>query len=310
MRIYRWPWVVFALIALPFAMENDVEGIARAAISTAIAADLVLVLYLDRGWLRVLNVASIALTCTALALCLSNYDSDNKTKSVISYVDNTTVALLVASRVVSVSTRLYKVSESRAPTVIRVFAYTLTMGMVQILAIVHLHELAKLLHVPYTMHETTTKPCVVSNSTNTTGGYIFNESPFVPTCPTRVWEHIRMNALFASQIYVMYTITTDIWDHTDLSEHRSIYIISSLALLECVTLSAAVSIQFDTIAGAELLTWAVTVPALIAIVTYIVRMAICHNTSSTAHLLGKEYTRPDCHTTTSWPLLRHVKLKL
>jgi len=292
MRLERWAWVLFAIVAIPLAVNSDMTGIVHVALPLALIADTILVLWRHTPLAAAAGAVSNALAAAALVLCLTG----DKLEPFVRRVDGTTVALLISSRGLNLAATLYRISHSPEATVIRTYAYTLLMFIVQLLVIVHLHELSKLLDRYKTVWATTREVChLPSNSTSK--GFIFSESPFVSTCPTRLWKHVRMNLLFSSQLYVLYTITTDLW--ADQDKHYSIYMMGGLATLECVAISAAVGLQFDVIEGCETLELGVAVLLLVAVMAYVVRQLV--HRRFTPRIVGQP-----CHR----PPLKSVKLRL
>lgn len=294
MRLERWAWVLFAVVAIPLAVNSDMPGIVHVALPLALVADTGLVMLRHEPLAAAAGVVSNLLAAAALVLCLTGDDVE----PLVRRVDSTTVALLIFSRGVNLVGMLYRTSHSTEATVIRTFAYALLMFIVQVLLIVHVHELAKLLD-SYTSVAATTRAVCKLPTNSTSKGFIFSESPFITTCPTRVWEHARMNMLFASQMYVLYTITTDLWVDHDKYKHYSIYLLGGLATLECLALSAAVGLQFDVIEGCDTIGWGVGILLLVAVVAYVVRQ-IVHR-----HLQPQQVADRRCR-----PPLKTLKLKL
>jgi len=266
--------MLFAIVAVPLAIGSDLEGIVHIAVPVALVADTLISLRTRSG-----PVAGVFVGCNLLVVIAAVRVIRDEVVPYIRRVDGTVIALLLSSRTLAFIVTLYLISLSRHATVVRTYAYCTFMYIVQILGIMHVRELVSLLDT-YTVDETTRTLCVVPDTNST--GILFADSPFVATCPTRVWEHIRINVLFASQLYVLYTLTTDLhYDITTDREHRSMaYAISFLAVIECTAVCAAAAIQFDIIAGCHELSWGIGALVLLAALSYMVRRLYCGNSQS------------------------------
>jgi len=302
MRLGRWPWVLFAVIAVPLAARNDLEGILYAAVPLAIVVDSVLAVCCRSRTVACLFIVSNAIAGAAVV----RLAVDEDVSPLIRGVDGTTVALLISSRTLAFLCTLRVISKSRHATVVRTYAYSTLMYIIQVLMVLHLRELVRMLDT-YSIDETTRIPCVAP-STNTSG-FIFPEDPDYRTCPTRVWEHARVNLIFASQVYVLYTLSTDLeYDLEDAASgdgRSGVYVLGGLAILEATALCAAVAIQFDVIAGCSTLSWGVGILLIVSALTHAVRrLAHTRGTAAMTAAAGKfGFRAPTCS-------LRHVKLKL
>ena len=293
--------MLFAVIAIPLATRSDLEGILYVAVPLAIVADSLLAVYHHSRGVACMFIVSNAVAMAAVTR-LTTY---NVASPLIRGVDSTTVALLIFSRTLAFLCTFYVISKSRDATVVRTYAYSAFMFMVQLLALLHLYELAALLD-RYTIDETTRVPCVAP-ATNSTG-FIFPEAPYFKTCPTSVWEHVRVNMLFASQLYVLYTLTTDLQYDLGCAAHgdtrSGTYVLGGLAVLETVTLCTAVVIQFDVIDGCSTLSWGVGGLLLASALTHTVRRLACIRPVA-ENIIGR------CNSLRSPARsLQHVKLKL
>jgi len=250
---------------------DDLEGIVQIALPLAIAANTLSLFKQDYPYpvIGVYVVSNILIVC---AVVRALYDVD--VTPFIRRADDANLALVISSRTLVFVCTTYMISTSRHLTVVRTYAYCTLMYIAQLLAIMHVRELVSLLGT-YSVDETTRVKCVVPESSPT--GFIFDDTPFVDTCPTRVWEHARINILFASQLYVLYTLTTDI-DY-DLAIERggrnAAYAIGILAVIECTAVGVATCAQFDVIAGCHQLSWGVGGMLLTAAVAYGVRRLYC-----------------------------------
>jgi len=301
MRLGRWPWVLFAVIAVPLATRNDLEGILYVAVPLAIVTDSMLAVHRHSRAVACTYIVSNAVAMAAVVQLAANDD----VSPLIRGVDGTTVALLISSRTLAFLCTFYVISRSHHSTAVRTFAYCTFMYVVQVLAVLHLRELTRVLDL-YSVDETTRVPCV--EPTTNSSGFIFPEQPYFKTCPTRVWEHARVNLLFASQLYVLYTLTTDLnydFEITTSEAGRSdVYVLGGLAVLETFALCVAVSMQFDVIAGCNTLSWDVGFLLIVSALTHAVRRLACMRREPDT-LMGRYHSlRAPVQS------LRHVKLKL
>ena len=262
MRIGRWPWVLFVILAVPLAVAGDPKGVVSVALPLAIIADVYVCV--KRYGARVTSVYAASNALVVVAIVRSLISS---AEPFVSRFDRTAVALLISSRTLAWLCTMFVITRSPHASVIRTYGYCTLMYTAQLLAIMHVRELATLLST-YTLAETTRAPCLLPNSSRITG-FLFADSPFVSTCPTRVWEHIRINSLFASQLYVLYTLTTDLNYHHLTG--TAAYVVGTLALIECTALGIAVGVQFDIIDSCYQLSWGVGLLLLSSAVAYTVR---------------------------------------
>lgn len=267
MHILRWPWIASAFIGL--GLINSNLALSKIAICTLSVAALIDFFYIVERFRRsksrkvtALFLCNLILNCIAAGLCL-RWSNEHPLKR----FDSQIVIILLVGRAFSFVGQILVAVRIRTHLIIRALAYFVGMLIVQILSIVHLNELKKLLNVYSSMYETTHTKCELPDPATETGGFIFSESPFVSTCPTRLWEQIRYNLLFASQIFVLYSITTSIWECNDDK-----FVVNSVAVVvECLLLSASVSMQFDKIPGSEELSFSSLVLLYIALAIYIAR---------------------------------------
>lgn len=279
MYISRRPWLAFGFVAVPLAYMQDLEGVVVLGLGIAALFDFYLTVRIEDILLKCLYIISWAVAVVAVVLvCDSINLKDNifsKKDDILGKVDSTTIALLCTARAISLVASLLQTTRRRSPKIIRLLAYTLLIYLVQFQVIIHVNELAKLYRYYDNMHITTVKNCT---STSDTTGFVFNTSPFDIQCPTRVWKHIRVNMIFATQVYVLFTLSTDVW-HNNGHMPKHMYQTVALAIVECIAVSAAASIQFDQIEGSEKLSLASTVLLLVAFCAYLARSVV----STTPH---------------------------
>ena len=328
MRVKRWTWIGFAFAACIVSLSGAhsplelMLAVAAGVCLFDISSSIMDYDNSDTYYPRLLLVLRAVCNVSALYACYRLFTKDNKHQSIVANYDDVVFAAVIVSRVFALFYALSRIGGQKIKhyTVVRTIFYVLLMLVVQVMAAIHASELAKLIrpggnHTYASLHSTTTKKCELPAVNATNKGFLFSNSPFVASCPTRVWQHIRDNLLFASQVYVLYTITTDV----GMSNDKSIYKVlrTVLAVIECVSLSAAAAIQFDTIEGSETLRVSVAVPIIIATVAYSVRQSqdsLIKNISTTFHkayasktacLAAQEKTYRFMYTP-----LKDVKLKL
>jgi hypothetical protein len=264
--------VLFVVISVPLAAKSDIEGILYVALPLAALADMLVSYYSRTPRVSALFIlANLMGVIAAIRPMLLGSRSH-----IIAFADDTFLSLLLTSRSLSFGTTMLLVSRSSNATVIRTYMYTVLMFVAQVLAVLQLEELAGLVHVYDSVGATTRAPCA-GNSTSV-AGYVFPDKPFTASCPTQYWEEVRTNFLFASQLYVLYTLTTDLPydfsnDNTESARWR-VYVLGSLAVIECVALSTAVAVQFDAIPGCDQLSWGVGAMLLVAALIHVLRRAI------------------------------------
>ena len=269
MRLGRWPWALFAVISVPLAANSDVEGILYVAVPLAAVAD-----GLASCRSRSRRVFAVFILANAMAVLVAIRPMLLASRPhIVAFADNTFLSVFITSRTLSFVTTMLLVSRSSDATVIRTYVYIVLMFGVQVLAALQLEELRTLVSVYHSVDATTRAPCV--NNTSSATGYIFPDQPFSVSCPTQYWEEVRTNFLFASQLYALYTLTTDLpYDflHTNTEYGRSrVYVLGSLAVIECIAVCAAVAVQFDALEGCAQISWGVGALVLIAVVVHVLR---------------------------------------
>ncbi len=310
MRLSRWPCALFTVITVPLAVNGDIEGILYVAVPIAVLADIKMSFSS-----RSRHVQTAYLLANGLALLVAIRPLLLATRShILLFADDTFLYVSIASRTLSFVTTMLLVSKSSDATVIRTYIYVILMFITQVMAVLQLGELSDLVRVYNSVDATTRALCVEDSSSVT--GFIFPDKPFSTTCPTRYWEEVRTNFLFVSQLYALYTLTTDLpYDflHTNTEYGRSrVYVLGSLAVIECTAVCVAVAVQFDTIEGCAQLSWGVGTLVLVAAVVHVLRRVVGSMRDESAC---------ECHVkmprrlnTTIWDahklLLKNVKLKL
>jgi hypothetical protein len=310
MRLGRWPWALFAVVSVPLAAKSDIEGILYVALPLAALAD-VSVPYRCRTR-RVLAAFILANALGVIAAIRPMIQAGRS--HIIAFADDTFLGFVLTSRTLSFITTMLLVSRSSDATVIRTYVYVVLMFVAQVLAVLQLEELGGLVRVYGSVDATTRAPCA-GNSTSV-AGYVFPDKPFTASCPTQYWEEVRTNFLFASQLYALYTLTTDLpydfsHDNTEYARSR-VYVLGSLAVVECIAACAAVAVQFDTIAGCAQLSWGVGALVLVAVVGHVLRRAtgsLQHHSPCEDLLRGRREARGAVVGAGNL-FLRNVKLKL
>ena len=275
----RWPWAIF-LIGMPFLMANDsVEdgGIALVLICILLSWVEHLLEHLpykvNPGLSRKLCVQyAVDVTAgvlAAYATIATNFELDK-------VEEEHTIALFIAVTLLAAS-RLYTLSHEHSSTVFRAFAYVVGMGISGVLAVLHLQELVYLTSdtdgPQYSVANTTTMKCIQPK--NHSKGFLFDATGYSDTCPTRVWEHVRLNVLFACQLYVLITLTTGLQQDKAGAASTDSYWCGVLAILECIALSIAAAIQFDVIADCNQVGYGVASLVCVSQTLYIIRLFRC-----------------------------------
>lgn len=321
MKINRFTWVAFAFVGLVTALwptRVKLEVLLYTVYALAVIDLVVGISKVEEQ--RSATILRVLCNLLAVCACIRTLHWNTAESNLVARFDSVTLALVVLCRVFGCLYALSRAVASNAfrHTVVRTITYILIMLVVQLLAAIHVQELSKLLNgthatanatITYSsLYETTRADCIASNSNSTEKGFIFSESPFTPTCPTRLWKHIRNNILFASQVYVLYTITTDIAIRSQ-GTHAVLRIV--LAAIECTALSAAAALQFDVIAGCEALDLSVAVPLFVALVAYLVRLTPDEYINAISKLSSSDANDNHLAVPALRPLrLKDVKLKL
>ena len=245
----HWPWILFFVVSVPFAVYGELDGIVYWVVPAAVVLDLSLV----EGLPHPRHSYQI------IAACLTIYATTEWPGNVADVPSSTITVLLVAVSMYFVNA-LIVLWSWRVATVLRAYVYTIGMFVSRLLAILHLRQLKHLAGI-MSIAETTTRPCVLPG--NHTDGYLFAAKGYHDTCPTAVWDDVRLNSIFATQLYVLYTLTTGLRrDYIACKPYG--YIPGVLAVIECVMLSAAASVQFDLIPDCHTLQWGVGILLLVA----------------------------------------------
>lgn len=148
---------------------------------------------------------------------------------------------------------------------VRTLVYTATTAIAAAVGMLYARELVRLMEEDstLTLHLTTVR----RNCTDVTAsGFLFDDTPFSPQCPTRLWEHIRINLMLGVQLYVTYTLTTSMQDSIKVSNNK--YTVGVLSVTECLLWTLASALQFDTIEDCHELTTSTVVCLTLA--------SICH----------------------------------
>lgn len=121
-----------------------------------------------------------------------------------------------------------------------------------------------------------------------TEGIIFNVNTNYSMCPDRLWKIMRINLLFATQVYTLYMLTTATHvnlvhtdngtvtssankDEDETNKSRP-FVIGLAAIVECVALTAAVATHFDVIRDCHIVTTNDMVLILISLLAHKARV--------------------------------------
>lgn len=272
------------MIATPLAVYDDLEGIILIAGTIAGSFDLALTFYRFRGLSRIFLV----LCGVGLLLAIRIFEQDSDTYPSVARVNQDIAGIVIALSVLRFGFAAYCTARQRQSTVIRSYAYLLFTCIAQVLGVIQVQEIARLVAPPlnYTLANTTGMTCVVN--TTSVSAILFEDNLYTDTCPTRVWEHLRMNALFMSQLYVCYVLSTELQHDVENDRKRDVvrgesYTLGTLALLECTMIGIAAAIQFDRIEESHMMSEGVGILIAIAILLHIVRRVAVELYRSSSH---------------------------
>ena len=268
----RWSYILFAMIATPLAVYDDLEGIILIAGTIAGIFDLVLTFYHFRGLSRIF----LTLCGVGLLLAIRIFEQDSDTYPSVARVNQDIAGIVIALSVLRFGFAAYCTARQRQSTVIRTYVYLLFTCMAQVLGVIQVQEIARLVVPPLncTLANTTGMTCVAN--TTSVSAILFEDNMYTDTCPTRVWEHIRMNALFMSQLYVCYVLSTELQHDVENDRKHDVvrgqgYTLGTLALLECTAVVIAAAIQFDRIEESHMMSQGVAIVIALAILLHVVR---------------------------------------
>ena len=283
----RWSYILFAMIATPLAVYDDLEGIILIAGTIAGSFDLVLTFYHFRGLSRIF----LMLCGVGFLLAIRLFEQDSDTYPSVARVDQDIAGIVIVLSVLRFGFAVNCAARQRQSTVIRTYVYLVFTCIVQVLGVIQVQEIARLVAPPlnYTLANTTGMTCVVN--TTSVSPILFDDNMYTDTCPTRVWEHLRMNVLFMSQLYACYVLSTELQHDVDHYRNHDIargesYTLGTLALLECTVVGTAAAIQFDRIEESHVMSEGVGIMIALAILLHIVRrVAVELYRSPSAHAL-------------------------
>jgi len=158
------------------------------------------------------------------------------------------VALMCTAALATIYTETHRANDKHA---VRTLAYVIAMAACTIVGLVYTRKLVQLFEDDSTLTPalSTTRNCTEAPDSD---GIIFENESF-GTCPTRIWEYLRINTILLTQVYVLYTMTTAMKHDTSPGAH-SVPQAMALAVVECILWSAAAVGQFDKIAKCYLMT--------------------------------------------------------
>ena len=158
-----------------------------------------------------------------------------------------------------------------------------------------------------------------SNTTTTATGIIFPQTVDYKECPGKVWEHIRLNLLFVTQVYTLFTLTTTLHDSLrqvkpDRGGHMTL---AFATVAECFLLSAAAVVQFDVIEDCYKVTTLVVVLMCLAVGCLLYRVRIAYRDRectawrvATIYNMGECAISDDCAFNGTPPETRYSKYRL
>ena len=145
-------------------------------------------------------------------------------------------------------------------------------GGVGVVLVVFAHVVTELSSVLQTMTlEQTTRSVNATTCGESTEGIIFDVNTNYSKCPDKLWQLLRINLLFGTQLYTLYILSTAV--HINLKEeHEHPFVVGTAAVTECVALTAAIAGQFDVIHNCHIITWTTFSLILISLISKKVRV--------------------------------------
>ena len=194
-----------------------------------------------------------------------------RTSVQLQHVSSPDIYCLCAATAVHMANALYALTHLHSSTVFRAYAYVVGMAISSVLAVLHVQQLHYFTYdndgPRYSLFNTTALPC--TQDTSGTAGFVYNTRGYSNACPTKLWEDIRLNVIFATQLYVLFTLTTGLQRDETL---KDTYLPGILAIAECAALSIAATVQFDVIKDCYQVSLTVAVTALVSQLLYLFRL--------------------------------------
>jgi len=205
------------------------------------------------------------------------------------------VVLLCTAALATVYTEVHRKNDKHA---VRTLAYVLAMAACTVVGLLYARKLVQLFEDDSTLTPalSTTRNCTDAPDGD---GILFEEESFA-TCPTRIWEYLRINTILLTQVYVLYTLTTAMRHERAPSVH-TVPRAMAFAVIECLLWSAAAVGQFDKIAKCYMMT--TTTLVLLA------AAAVLRTARYISHESGADVEVERMGTTT-WSHLHSRRLKL
>lgn len=126
----------------------------------------------------------------------------------------------------------------------------------------------------------------VTSCGESTEGIIFKVNTNYSKCPNKLWELLRINLLFGTQLYTLYTLSTAVHINLKKNNHSHPFLVGVAAVTECVALTAAIAGQFDVIHNCHIVTWTTFALIMVSIFARKVRLL----TSEESKKVSEDFT--------------------
>ena len=169
--------------------------------------------------------------------------------------DDTALILLVGGLIGYVVAEASRTKKDEVAYAVRDMMYVFVAAATTISLAVHLRALTSLYDDPvaqgsfhnstsFLRWTTTTNASYNCSGTGTSGRIILDDAMDYAKCPRELWKQIRLDVLLATQVFMIYTLTTRM-RHENRQDHNALLI--ACAVIECIAFSAAAVVQFDNI---------------------------------------------------------------
>jgi len=169
--------------------------------------------------------------------------------------DDTALMFLVCGLIGYVVAEASRTKQDEVTYAVRDMMYVIVAAATTISLAVHLRALTSLYDDPvaqgsfhnsvsFLRWTTTANASHNCSGTGTSSGIILDDAMDYAKCPRELWKQIRLDVLLATQVFMIYTLTTRM-RHENRQDHNAFLI--ACAVIECIAFSAAAVVQFDNI---------------------------------------------------------------
>lgn len=169
--------------------------------------------------------------------------------------DDTALIFLVCGLIGYVVAEASRAKKDEVAYAVRDMMYVIVAAASTIALAVHLRALTSLYDDPaaqgsfhnsasFLRWTTTMNTSYNCSGTGTSGRIILDDAMDYAKCPRELWKQIRLDVLLATQVFMIYTLTTRM-RHENRQDHNALLI--ACAVIECIAFSAAAVVQFDNI---------------------------------------------------------------